>query len=193
MTEILLIRHGTTGWNAQGRIQGRADIPLNDQGRAEAAARRVPRTFGGARGYTSPLARARETAKLMGIDAVLEAALIEMDWGRYEGRTLAEMRTAPGFAESEGMGLDFRPDGGESPRDVQARLAPFLARLAADARPAILVSHRGLIRALYALASGWSMLGKAPDKLDWTCGHVFKLAKDGRPTVVRLNLPLDGQ
>lgn len=192
MTDLLVIRHGATSWNAQGRIQGRADIPLSEIGRAEIARLRLPPAFQGARGFTSPLARARETAKLFGIPSVLEAALIEMDWGRYEGRTLEEMRNSPGFAENEGRGLGFKPDGGESPREVQARLLPFLARVAADPAPAIAVAHRGLIRALYALASGWTMLAKAPDKLDWSRGHVFKLASDGRPSVARLNIPLDG-
>jgi len=192
MTDLLVIRHGATSWNARGRIQGRADIPLSEIGRAEIARLRLPPAFQGARGFTSPLARARETAKLIGIPSVLEAALIEMDWGRYEGRTLEEMRNSPGFAENEGRGLDFKPDGGESPREVQARLLPFLARVAGDPAPAIAVAHRGLIRALYALASGWTMLAKAPDKLDWSRGHVFKLASDGRPSVARLNVPLDG-
>jgi probable phosphoglycerate mutase len=192
VTPLLVVRHGTTAWNAQKRVQGRADVPLNDQGRAEIAALRLPAAFHGARAFTSPLARARETAKILGLGATLEAALIEMDWGRYEGRTLIELRASADFAANETRGLDFRPDGGESPRDVQARLRPWLARIAADAAPAVAVAHRGVIRALYALATDWDMTAKAPDKLDWKRGQVFNLQPDGVPRVARINVALDG-
>ena len=62
-------------------------------------------------------------------DATVEPALIETDWGHWEGRTLAELRQRHGgeMAALEARGLDFRPPGGESPRDVQARLASWLA------------------------------------------------------------------
>ena len=192
MTPLLLVRHGTTAWNARKRIQGRADIPLNDDGRAEIAKLRLPPAFVGARAFTSPLARARETARILGLRAMLDAALIEMDWGKYEGRTLVELGASADFAANEAKGLDFRLDGGESPRDVQERLRPWLARVAADAAPAIAVAHRGVIRALYALATDWDMTARAPDKLDWTRGQVFNLRPDGVPRVARLNVALDG-
>ena len=46
------------------------------------------------------------------------------------------------------------------------------------------------IRALYARASGWPMLGRAPDKLDWSCAHLVTLAADGAPAIERLNIRL---
>ena len=67
--------------------------------------------------------------------------------------------TAPAMIENEARGLDFRPPGGESPRDVQARLRPFLESLR---DPTIAVTHKGVLRALYALATGWTMERKAP-------------------------------
>ena len=51
-------------------------------------------------------------------------------------------------------------------------------------------THKGVIRALLALASGWDMTGKPPARLDWTRVHVFLLAADGSPAVGDLNLPL---
>jgi probable phosphoglycerate mutase len=116
--------------------------------------------------------------------------LIEMDWGRYEGRTLVELRAEPGFADTEGQGLDFRPLGGESPRDVQDRLRPWLARLAADPAPAIAVAHRGVIRALYALATGWDMKRRAPLARPHAFAHLYDLAPSGVLTVGELNIPL---
>ena len=115
----------------------------------------------------SPLRRASETAALL-IDhpVAIEPRLIEMDWGAWEGRTLAELRAeAPqAMAANEARGLDFRPEGGESPREVRARLAALLADLAAGP-DAILVTHKGVIRAALSLASGWDMTGKPPLRL----------------------------
>src|SRR3546814_15044213 len=63
------------------------------------------------------------------------------------------------MAANEARGLDFRPPGGESPRDVQDRLRPLLAELAAAGADVVAVSHKGVLRALYALASGWDLRG----------------------------------
>ena len=92
------------------------------------------------------------------------------------------------MAENEARGLDFRPPGGESPRDVQARLRPLLARL--DGRT-IFVTHKGVLRALYALATGWTMTGKPPQKLLDGRAHAFAVAPDGTPSVAELNIPLE--
>ena len=86
--------------------------------------------------------------------------------------------------------LDVTVASGESPRDVQARLAPWLAQVAARKRPLVAVTHKGVIRAILALATGWDMTGTPPARLGWDCAHLFALAADGAPTVERLNLPL---
>jgi probable phosphoglycerate mutase len=142
---------------------------------------------------TSPLLRARETAALLGLeDATPEPRLAEMDWGRWEGRTLAELRALPGMAAREAAGLDFRPDGGESPREVQARALDFLRDCAAAGAPTLAVTHKGVIRAVLALATGWTMQGEAPVRLRWDRLHVFALGADGTPRVERLNVELAG-
>ena len=191
--ELVLLRHGPTDWNAAGRIQGRSDRPLSPEGRAQVRAWRLPTAFQGYHWATSPLLRARETAALLGHqDAEVVPELIEADWGRWEGERLPELRDRLGetMAVNEARGLDFRPPGGESPRDLQTRLAPWLERVAAQGSPSVAVAHKGIIRALYALATGWQLRGDPPDKLVWGCAQVFRLTPGGGLSVTRLNLSL---
>lgn len=193
MSFFAILRHGATTWNAEGRMQGRSDQPLSTAGRVAVLRWRLPRELAGYRWLTSPLARARETAALMGQpDAAIEPLLTEMDWGAWEGEQLAALRASDpdGLAAEEARGLDMTPPGGESPRQVQERLKPLLLRLAVEDRPTAAVSHKGVIRALYALASGWDMVSRPQAKLRAQCLHVFRLERDGRPRVERLNLPL---
>ncbi len=195
MTRLVLIRHGATDFNDQGRMQGRSDEPLNEAGRAAVAGWRVPPEFADADWVTSPLIRSRETARLLGAaQPVIEPRLIEMDWGRWEGRRLDDIRAEQGaaMAENEARGLGFRPDGGESPRQVQARITPWLAEVAEPGRPTLAVTHQGVIRAVIALATGWDMTGKPPAKLQHAAAHVFDVTAQGSIAVERLNLPLDG-
>jgi broad specificity phosphatase PhoE len=189
VTRLLVIRHGETDWNAAGLMQGRADRPLSEVGRASVGSARLPPGWEDAVCLSSPLQRAMETARLLGLDPTPDDRLIEMDWGEWEGRSLADIRAEQGeaMAENEARGLDFRPTGGESPRDVQERLKPLLAGLDA---PTIAVTHKGVLRALYALATGWSMKAKPPDKLRDGCAHAFDVDVDGTPSVAELNIPL---
>jgi broad specificity phosphatase PhoE len=162
---VCLIRHASTGWNEEGRIQGRTDIPLSARGRTQAAAWRLPPGFAGAACITSPLRRARQTAELLGFaDPPADARLVEMAWGSFEGRTLPELRTQPATAmcELEEAGLEFRPPGGESPRMVADRLTACLQELALTGRDHVVITHKGVLRASLVLALGWDMLGKPP-------------------------------
>jgi len=190
---LVLLRHGPTEWNAERRLQGRADVPLSPAGRAAVARRRIPPELADLCWLASPLARARETAGLLGVEAAEEPALIEMDYGAWEGRTLAEIRAADpaAAAANEARGLDFRPPGGESPRDVQARLTALGRRLLAEGRDTAAVTHKGVIRAAMALATGWDMTGRPPLRLDWTAAHLFLLDAAGNWTLERADIPLE--
>src|SRR5512142_2000944 len=85
---IAFLRHGPTDWNEEGRIQGRIDMPLSAAGRSKMAGLLPPAGFERARAFTSPLARARETAALLGFPgAVPDARLAEHNWGEWEGLT----------------------------------------------------------------------------------------------------------
>jgi 2,3-bisphosphoglycerate-dependent phosphoglycerate mutase len=188
------IRHGSTLWNDEGRMQGRRDIPLSLRGRAQVRAWRIPREpEGPAAWLTSPLCRAVETAEMLcGAEVPREPALIEMDWGEWEGSSLEELRKQPGarYAENEARGIDFRPPGGESPRDVLMRLQPWLQSLATRSAPVIAVTHLGVLRAMLSAATGWDMTGKPPVRLLDNTLHRFAVDERGRISVVRCNLPL---
>jgi len=196
MTVLAVVRHGPTEWNAVGRVQGRTDVPLNSAGVEEVHRWSVPPEVDDFFWICSPLSRAVETARILhGGEVECDARLIEMDWAIWEGATLAALRAELGdlMRAWEAGGLDFRAPGGESPREVQARIAPFLLEVARQRRHTIAVTHKGVIRALYALATGWDMTDKPPHKLHDSCLHLFRLAADGTPALERLNIPLTSE
>jgi broad specificity phosphatase PhoE len=183
MTPLLLIRHGPTPWNVAGRIQGRADIGLSLAGRTEVRGWRLPEAFAEARWLTSPLRRAKETAALLtDRTVVVEPCLIEMDWGAWEGLSGADLRAAApaALAANEALGLDFRPPGGESPREVVDRVRALIAELAIDPTPVVAVSHKGVIRAALALATGWDMRTRPPLRLRRADALALLGHRDGR-------------
>ena len=193
MTLLILIRHGRTTWNTQGRMQGRADRPLSVAGRRQVESWRVPETWRDYDWITSPLRRTRDTAKLLlGRVPTADLRLVEMSWGQWEGRRLCDLRAEIGeeFDRMAERGTEFQRPGGESPRQVQERLRPLLAELAHRCRPTVAVTHRGVIRALYAEAVGWDMTNEPPHELHEDCAQVFTLDADGSPRIERLNVSL---
>jgi probable phosphoglycerate mutase len=179
MTHVVLIRHGRTAWNAEGRIQGHTDIPLSAAGREALSGCRVPARFGHFRWHASPLARAVETAGLLGAkELTIDARLVELRWGEWEGSTKPDIRERHGeaFAENEARGLDFRPPGGESPRELRARLEEWLTDVCAAGAPVVAVTHKGVIQMALALATGWDLVSRAPVRLDWGCAQHFSVA-----------------
>lgn len=190
---VALIRHGRTAWNDAGRMQGRAEVPLSEAGRAQVRAWQLPASLASARFATSPLARAVETAVLLGgRRPAVDEGLIEMDWGDWEGETLVTLRAEHGaaFALEAARGLDFRPPSGESPRDVQARVGAWLIRIAAWNTPVVAVTHKGVIRALLTLATGWNMLGKPPVRLADDTAHLVDVDVNGSLRALEWNVPL---
>ncbi len=188
MIQILLLRHGMTDWNAQKLLQGRSDIPLSKDGVAQVESWMLEPHFHDHDWVCSPLQRARQTARILGHEARIEPALIEMSWGDWEGQNFAKLRRDLGqdMLDNFAKGLDFRPTNGESPRDVQTRLKPWLADLT---RPTVAVCHRGVLQALHALAADWPMIGTPPHKLQKWGAHLFHIDQ-GRPLITQLNLPL---
>src|SRR4051794_22227798 len=114
--EIWLARHGATEWSRSGQHTGSTDLPLIPQGEDEARAM-APRlaAVGFRTALTSPLSRARETARLAGFpDARVDDLLREVDYGEYEGVTTKEIQeTRPGWE----LFRDGSP-GGESPEEI---------------------------------------------------------------------------
>lgn len=176
------------------RLQGRTDVSLNASGQAQLAGRRVPTAVRGFACHTSPLRRARETAQLLELsNPIVEPALIEMSWGAWEGRRTPELRAFLGdeLRRREALGLDFRPPGGESPRDVQRRLRPWLEKICCQRDEVLAVTHKGVMRALLALATGWDMCGKSPIAVDWTCVQLLSLQGSCTLSLLQLNVPLE--
>lgn len=194
MLTLHVLRHASTEWNEQGLIQGRRDVPLSARGRAEAAGWRLPPGVpDDAEWVSSPLRRATETVELLAARKPRsEAALVEMDWGEWEGARLDDLRDRLGdaFRANEQRGLDFRPLGGESPREVLARVSDWLRLRAGQARPTIAVTHKGVLRILLVAATGWDMIGKPPIRLQPACLHAFELDAAGRLSIVEANLRL---
>ena len=132
---------------------------------------------------------------LQGVAVMLVVGFIAFSLFNFVGDPVAlmlppEATQADRQAMREALGLDFRPPSGESPRDVQERLRPWLLRLADAGRPTIAVTHKGVVRALYAQARDWPMIGKAPDSLQWDHAHLFSIAATGRAMLERVNIRL---
>ena len=149
MLRLVLVRHGETEWSRDRRHTGRTDVPLTDEGVAEAAAVR-PRIEGYSfvRVLSSPLSRALETCRLAGLGDRAEKRddLLEWDYGEYEGITTAEiLQSRPGWV----LWRDGCP-GGESPADVGARVDRLLAGLASTDGDVAVFGHGHTLRVLTA-------------------------------------------
>jgi probable phosphoglycerate mutase len=90
--------------------------------------------------------------------------LTEMNWGDWEGLHGLDLKADPasGFRDIEHWGWDYRPPGGESPAEVWARIAPWIARLTRDT---VAVCHIGIMRMILARAHGWDFDGPAPFRI----------------------------
>ena len=160
-SEVLLVRHGETLWSRSGKHTGRTDIPLTESGRRQSE--QVGDTLRGRRFalmLASPLQRAAETCRLAGFGdvAVVRDELMEWDYGAYEGRTTAEIRT-----EVRGWSLwrDGVP-GGEPAADVGGRVDRVIAEVEAVDGDVALFAHG---HALRALAARWLGLPPADGRL----------------------------
>ena len=152
-SRIVLWRHGRTVWNAEGRFQGQADVPLDALGLAQA--RRAAPMLAGFEPvalYSSDLSRAYQTAEALaevtGLEIVTDKRLREINVGSWEGLLGAEVRAQdPELAHRIWLGEDVRRSAtGESPSEVGARMAEALDEMA-EAAPegsAIVVATHGL-------------------------------------------------
>ncbi len=168
-------------------------MPLSEEGRAKIARLLPPEGFETATPFCSPQLRALETAALLGLEnPTLDARLREQNWGMWEGLTREEMLARDGqdaFLRA-GRGLSFRPPGGESTGELQARVQSFLTDVAKLPQDGVAVTHMGVLRTAYALATGWDMSAPMPDELDLSAALVLSLGADGRPAIDELNAPL---
>ena len=160
---VYYIRHGETSWNAEGRLQGTQDIPLNDLGRRQAAhagavladlLKRDGCDTSALPFVASPLGRARTTMelvrgalKLPPDEYALDDRLREIGYGVWEGSTLAEMQAADPelYARRLTAKWTLAPEGGETYASVQLRMRDWYDSLLVDT---VAVAHGGTARAL---------------------------------------------
>jgi probable phosphoglycerate mutase len=191
---VALVRHAATAWSAEGWVQGHSDPPLSPEGERQAARWRLPADLAGLHASgrlgwaASPLARAVATAMRLGATAPhLEPRLMERGYGALEGRPRAEVAARLGED-----GWDCRPPGGESPREVLARVRAWLDELGSGDGPDtwLAVTHAGVIRALLAAAVGWDLREPEPLRLLPERLHRVRRRGDGHLQLVTLNEPL---
>ncbi len=174
MTNFFMVRHGETEWNRLGKIQGVSDIPLNENGRRQAAELGVDlQNYEVERIGTSPLSRAQETAQILAESLKLEVplvipGLIERDYGEAEGSHGADFyKTFP-----DGQGVVGR----ETKEHVTQRVLSSLQELATSSiENYLLVAHGAVIRSLFEHCIPERSFGKISN-----CSlHLFSM-KDGQ-------------
>ncbi|MGI8793570.1 MAG: histidine phosphatase family protein [Acidimicrobiales bacterium] len=156
MTAFLLLRHGQSTWNAEGRWQGWADAPLSARGESQAVeAADHLRSLGLTGAVCSDLQRAKRTAEIiaeaLGLgEPTVEAGLRERDVGPFTGLTKAEIRARWPEAFDPETGHVARPPEGETDDDLLARVLPALVRIetALAGERVLTISHGGVLRAL---------------------------------------------
>jgi broad specificity phosphatase PhoE len=159
---FLCVRHGVTDWNREGRFQGRTDVPLNDEGiaQAQSAARRLQSTpFDFV--VSSPLIRAVKTAKIVAATSsrpvAVEADLIECDFGSFEGRPVAEVMSEFGITAKEAL-ASILPQDGEPWAAVSERSLRCIGKWLSHHPQAVIlfVSHDAVMQSMSeALCNGW--------------------------------------
>ena len=161
------LRHGETDWNAEGRSQGRTDIPLNSIGLAQAE--RAARTLAGIGGIAaivaSPLVRARVTAEIaaepLGLPVQLDDGLMEVNFGEQEGQPMGDWY-------DDWIAGDYTPAGAETFAELLARAVAAVNRATARPGPVLIVAHGALFRAL-RLAFGHEPNVRTPNALPIRC------------------------
>jgi 2,3-bisphosphoglycerate-dependent phosphoglycerate mutase len=147
MTTLLLVRHGETDWNAEGKLQGHTDRPLNEYGRrqAQALADRLAAEQVDAL-YASDLCRARETAEILGerlgLPVDVDPDLREKNWGTWEGLT-----------SDERLDVAYEGETSEAHRERMLRAVERIVERHPKGR-VVVVTHGGSLRRLQAVASG---------------------------------------
>jgi broad specificity phosphatase PhoE len=186
---IYYIRHGETGWNAEGRFQGSKDIPLNELGRVQAvAAGEILAKLLAQEGreaallpyVASPLGRARMTMELARgalqlppADYSIDDRLREIGYGQWEGLTLPEMQLndAATFALRQVDKWSIAAPSGESYASVTSRIRDWFDSIAVDT---VVVAHGGTMRALMVVLGVASPLEAADTPIGQGVVYVFK-------------------
>jgi broad specificity phosphatase PhoE len=191
---LLFVRHGESTWNVEGRFQGRKDPPLSDLGerQARALAQRLASPERPGAIVSSPLARARRTAELIGaacdLPIALDERLVEISHGEWEGLLRTEIAARwPGWLERwQTSPQSVRFPNGENLEQVQARFESFMGDVAERKTPLVVCTHDVIIRLATLWADGQPMARFSALKSDNAA--ITEIAfRDGLPRLVRAN------
>lgn len=188
---VYVIRHGETDWNRIGRLQGRKDVALNATGQRQAAengarlARHLGRHADRFDYVSSPLGRARETMERLRAAMRLEPSLyrldqrlVELSFGAWEGRTLAEVAEddLTRVRARQANKWDFQPPGddAESYEILSWRVGAWLRAVSENT---VCVSHGGIIRCLFHLVEG--VPGDEAAAINVPQDKILELSQDG--------------
>lgn len=195
MTRLVLVRHGQTAWNSEGRAQGHTDVSLDEIGRGQAAALApVLAELVPTRLISSDLARARETAAYVatatGLPVALDARLREFDVGERAGLDVAEFaeRFPEAYAAWKAGHITGGVPGAESPQQVIDRMVPALQEIWSSTEPGsttIVIAHGACLKVSLVAFLGWpASVGDSLRGLD-NCGWVV-LEADSQGRGLRL-------
>jgi 2,3-bisphosphoglycerate-dependent phosphoglycerate mutase len=193
VTEFIVVRHGETAWNAEARIQGHLDSPLNEEGLAQALLvgdRLAREPF--SQLYSSDLGRALQTAQPIadrtGRRVVPDVQLRERHLGIFQGLTGSECeRSSPEhYARFKSRDPGHVIPGGESIQQVYQRVSGIFTDLARrhPGERAVVVTHGGILDALYRFAQGVP-LGKPRDFPIFNASVNVVRCEDGRWSIER--------
>ncbi len=157
---LIIVRHGRTAANAGGLLQGRADNPLDEEGRSQAEA--IAAALGDVDlVVSSPLLRARQTAEPLGLDIEIDDRWIELDYGEWEARPVADV--TPESWAAWRADRHFAPPGGESLASLNGRVAAACGDLIEAARnqTVAVFTHVSPIKSAMAWALG------VDDEISW--------------------------
>jgi probable phosphoglycerate mutase len=182
-TRLFLIRHGETEWSASGQHTSRTDLPLTPNGirHAEGLARRLARERFAAV-FSSPMLRASETCRIVGLDreAIVTDDLREWDYGEYEGRTTDDIRAD----DPEWTIWTATIQGGETLEDVGRRVDRVIERALEVEGDVALFGHGHCLRILAARWIGLPPAGGA--LLELSTATVSRLGWEREARVVEL-------
>lgn len=171
MTTYFCMRHGLTEWNSDKRIQGQTDVELSDEGRE--MARGWGESLAGNSFdciLTSGMKRAVETAELIneslgGLPMFEDSRLAEQDWGKWTGKTKAEMKEMKKqVKKQEYRGFEFQPPNGESRDEVLMRTCDAFLEFSEEKPDAkvLVVTHNGVLKCLAYALSGLEFMPSEP-------------------------------
>jgi broad specificity phosphatase PhoE len=198
MTRFALLRHGKTEWNQKKRIQGQEDSPLASEGRNEAGQWGfILKDIRWDRILTSDLGRAMETATLINktlkVPLVEDSRLREQDWGKWTGKTVAQLKEEDGsrLVEQIDAGWRFCPPGGEDRKSVLVRSREAI-RTAAETwtgETILVVTHEGVIKCLIYQLTGRAFLPSEPSLIRENTIH-WLFYDDSGLKIDKINVPL---